>query len=97
MQPWTWGFYAYEPPCAAGGGPGSGWLTIDHKMLEFPIGYRGTFLTNNSPFRSNHPGMGANFAMADGSVRYMSANTSLSLLYSLATRNGGEAVSTGGL
>lgn len=97
MQPWTWGFYCYESPCVGGSPPGSGWLMIDHKMIEFPIGYKGSFLTNNAPFRSNHPGMGANFAMADASVRYMSSSTSLTVLYSLATRKGGEAVSLGSI
>jgi len=95
MQPWTWGFYSYEDPCVAGNPPGSGWLTIDHKMIEFPIGYKGTFLTNNSPFRSNHPGMGANLAMADASVRYMNSTTSLTVLYNLATRKGGEPTNLG--
>jgi prepilin-type N-terminal cleavage/methylation domain-containing protein/prepilin-type processing-associated H-X9-DG protein len=95
MQPWTWGYYCYEAPCVAGNPPGSGWLMIDHKMIQFPIGYRGTFQTNNSPFRSNHPGMGANFAMADASVRYLSSSTSLTLLQSLATRKGGEPVNLG--
>jgi prepilin-type N-terminal cleavage/methylation domain-containing protein/prepilin-type processing-associated H-X9-DG protein len=93
MQPWTWGFYAYS---TCFGGSNAGWLTIDHKMLQYPIGYKGTFLTNNSPFRSNHPGMGANFAMCDGSARYLNSSTSLNLLYSLATRKGGEAVSLPG-
>lgn len=95
MQPWTWGFYSYDDPCVAASPPGSGWLMIDHKMIEFPIGYKGTFLTNNAPFRSNHPNRGANFAMADASVRFMSSSTSLTVLYALATRKGGETLSLG--
>lgn len=92
IQPWTWGYYNYSSS-----DPDKGWLMIDHKYIEFPIGYSGSFRTNNAPFRSNHPGRGANFAMGDGSVRFLNANTSLLLLQSLATRRGGEAVSTAGI
>lgn len=91
MQPWTWGFYPYvecfDP------NPNAGWLTIDHKTLEFPIGYKGAYRTNNAPYRSNHPANGANVAMCDGSVRYMGSTTSLTLLHKLATRHGSETVS----
>jgi hypothetical protein len=92
IQPWTWGYYNYNPPVSSGG-----WLMIDHKYIQYPIGYSGSFLTNNSPYRSNHPGMGADFAMGDGSVRFLNSNTSLQLLQSLATRKGSEAVSTSGI
>jgi prepilin-type N-terminal cleavage/methylation domain-containing protein/prepilin-type processing-associated H-X9-DG protein len=43
-------------------------------------------------FRSNHPG-GANFAMADGSVRFVKNSISLMNYRALATRAGGEVIS----
>ncbi len=42
-------------------------------------------------FRSDHPG-GANFALADGSVRFIRENIDDKILDGLATRNGKEAV-----
>jgi prepilin-type N-terminal cleavage/methylation domain-containing protein/prepilin-type processing-associated H-X9-DG protein len=90
MQPWTWGHYAYVQCFSTD--PNAGWLTIDHKTIKFPIGYKGNFLVNNAAFRSNHAGMGANMAMCDGSVRFMSPTTSLNLLYKLGSRKGGEPV-----
>ncbi len=43
--------------------------------------------------RSNHPG-GVNVAMGDGSVRFIAETVTLSAWRALATRNGGELVST---
>ena len=42
-------------------------------------------------FRSEHPG-GANFAMCDGSVRFVSESLDPELYDGLATRDGGEVV-----
>jgi prepilin-type N-terminal cleavage/methylation domain-containing protein/prepilin-type processing-associated H-X9-DG protein len=88
IQPWTWGFYTYEIY-----GPGyGGYLMIDHKYVQYPIGYGGTCLPNNTPYRSNHGGGGANFVFCDGSARFLPNSTSLTVLQQLATRNGGEVI-----
>jgi len=44
-------------------------------------------------FRSRHPS-GVNFALADGSVRFVSNNIPLLLYRQMATRAGGEAVTS---
>jgi prepilin-type N-terminal cleavage/methylation domain-containing protein/prepilin-type processing-associated H-X9-DG protein len=87
IQPWTWGFYNYDLYMPA---TESGYLMIDHKFIQYQIGYSGVFLPNNTPFRSRHAGGGANFAFCDGTVRFLSNNTALNILQSLATRNGNE-------
>lgn len=42
-------------------------------------------------FWSLHPGGGAHFTLADGSVRFMSYSTSRSVIRALATKSGGES------
>ncbi len=85
IQPWTWGYYYYNSDAL-------GWLMIDHKVVTYPIGYAGSFFTNETPFTSTHADGGANFALCDGSVRYLSRSTPLALLQQMATRSNGEVV-----
>ncbi|EAQ77270.1 DUF1559 domain-containing protein [Blastopirellula marina] len=80
IKPWVWGFYRYNA---------TDWLMIDHKMVQFPINYSGSFTNNNTPFTSYHPG-GAMFANCDGSVVFLPETISLDTFKSLATRKNGE-------
>jgi prepilin-type processing-associated H-X9-DG protein len=86
VQPWTWAFYQYT---TCFGDDNAGWLMIDHKMIQYPINYKGAYLTNNAPFRSNHPGA-ATFCMADGSVQLLNQTMSMNVYYAMATKNAGD-------
>jgi prepilin-type N-terminal cleavage/methylation domain-containing protein/prepilin-type processing-associated H-X9-DG protein len=88
IQPWTWGFYNYDGYSPTEGG----YLMIDNKYVQYPIGYNGVCLPNNTPYRSNHSG-GANFVFCDGSVHFLPNSTPLNILQALATRNGNEVIS----
>jgi prepilin-type N-terminal cleavage/methylation domain-containing protein/prepilin-type processing-associated H-X9-DG protein len=49
--------------------------------------------SNFNNANSNHPG-GANFAMADGSVRFIKSSINMQTYWAIGSRNGGEAVSS---
>lgn len=83
IQPWTFGFFNY--------GTG-GRLMIDHKWVQHPVGYRGSFVTGGTPYISAHGSGGANILLADGSVRLITPSINMSVLHALATRANGEVV-----
>jgi prepilin-type processing-associated H-X9-DG protein len=55
--------------------------------------YNGNDNFNDVSFGSMHSPRGAHFAMADGSVHYLTSTINFGLYLSLASRNGGEVVS----
>ncbi len=82
-QPWVFGFFNYSNGSR---------LMIDHKWVQHPVGYRGSFVTNGTPYISAHGSGGANILLADGSVRLITPSINMSVLHALATRANGEVV-----
>ncbi|WP_437200853.1 DUF1559 domain-containing protein [Planctomicrobium sp. SH664] len=88
ITPWVFGYNYSATPEGAGG-----YLQGDHKMVRYPIGYRGDFLENETPFKSTHAAGGAtNLLMCDGAVRTVSSNIHLGTLKAIASRETGEVI-----
>jgi prepilin-type processing-associated H-X9-DG protein len=98
---WQWGWWA-----AGGGNYGLSDVTMSTlASINYKIGFgpnSGTVSSSDDfapydalrvcSFGSQHPG-GANFAMGDGSVRFLKDGTARNVLRALGTRAGGETIS----
>ena len=68
-------------------------VPINYRVpADTPVGDKATIYDRLCAFGSSHPG-GANFAFADGSVRFLSDSTPLPILQALSTRAGDGVVS----
>ena len=76
---WVWGYASYSF--------GSTGL-----MLNTTVGTPADVTARLGAFRSDHTG-GANFAFADGSVRFLNTSTPPAAYNAMGTRDGGEVVS----
>jgi prepilin-type N-terminal cleavage/methylation domain-containing protein/prepilin-type processing-associated H-X9-DG protein len=79
-------------------GTSVGATSFAQKNIKWPInvGFHSTStvytgFNNNGPFGSHHPG-GANFALSDGSVRFISETIAMEVYLSAASRDGGETL-----
>jgi prepilin-type processing-associated H-X9-DG protein len=91
MAGWgRWGFVANQG--ASGNISLSTPQTINYRVPQG--GDPSTLEDRACAFGSGHPG-GANFAFADGSVRFLRDSTPLPILRALSTRRGAEVLSAG--
>lgn len=68
-----------------------GTLYLVAKNIEFPLNSKNETKWNMIAFGSNHPG-GAQFALADGSVRFVSETIDFAIYLAGASRNGHEPI-----
>jgi prepilin-type N-terminal cleavage/methylation domain-containing protein/prepilin-type processing-associated H-X9-DG protein len=93
----AWGWWAVsEGRLAIGDVTMSAYVPINYRIPSpLGTGAQGSFLPSEEQrvcaWGSNHP-TGANFTLADGSVRFIEQSIPLITLQQLATRRGGEAV-----
>ena len=79
---------------------GGGFWAYNQAQIRWPLLQRSNTVGvtdekachNDVSFGSKHPG-GANFALSDGSARFLQIDTDLPTLYNLASRDDGEVVS----
>jgi prepilin-type processing-associated H-X9-DG protein len=83
----AWGWWAFRAP---GDVTLSSWVPINYKVIAPCTTVKADERIN--AFGSLHPG-GANFCLADGSVRFVSESIPLITLKALTTRAGGEVIS----
>ena len=74
--------------------PGAGFMSTSARTARYPInsklgGVSSTGFFNDIAFGSQHPG-GAQFALGDGSVRFVSESVQMDVYLSMASRAGGE-------
>ncbi|MCU0705306.1 MAG: DUF1559 domain-containing protein [Fimbriiglobus sp.] len=75
---WAWGYASYS-------------FGSTGVMFNTVVGTPANLTARLGTFRSDHSG-GANFAFADGSVRFLTNSTPLDQYRAMGTRNGGEVV-----
>ncbi len=68
-----------------------GVLYLLSKNVQFPLNSRNETIWNGIAFGSEHPG-GANFALADGSVRFVSETIDWGTYLSIASKDGSETL-----
>lgn len=68
-----------------------GTLYLLAKNLQFPLNSKNETVWNGIAFGSEHPG-GANFALADGSVRFVSETIEWGTYLSLGSKDGAETI-----
>ena len=91
-QPGAWGTWVGWCAFTVQGYPTYTLATYPTNLSNIPSGTDCAINCNNSQgVFGFHPG-GANVAMADGSVRFLSTSTSVQVLMFMTTRDGGEVI-----